>query len=252
MPPALELIDVRKRYGGTDILCGVNLCIPQGQRCVIIGPNGAGKSSLFNLISGRHAPDAGDIRLHGKSISGLRPYRISRMGLARSFQLSHIFSHLSVFENLQCAVLAQRGDRYAFWRGANSILPVQKKVREVLGQLGLQDRQAVLASALTYAEQRMLELGMTLAAEAQVLLLDEPTAGMDGAEAMRMVELIRQVSTGRTLLMIEHDMDVVRELADHIAVLVDGRIIASDTPQRIVDNPLVRRLYLDAAGPVRD
>jgi len=243
---ALELKDVRKRFGNAEIICGTNLQLPQGQRLALIGPNGAGKSTLFNLISGRFPLSSGDILLNGSSIVGQKPHQINRRGLSRSFQITNIFHRLSVFENLRCAVLWSLGYRYSFWQRLNGLRDVTQRAEQVMEEIGLQRRRDVEADLLSYAEQRTLEIGITIAGGANVILLDEPTAGMSRSESDAAVELIRKVSAGKTLLMVEHDMDVVFGLADRIAVLVYGEIIACDTPDNIRNNPLVQQAYLGA------
>jgi branched-chain amino acid transport system ATP-binding protein len=242
--PALELIDVRKAFGKADIIRGATLAIAKGERYAMIGPNGAGKSTMFNLISGRFGLSSGDIRLHGQRIAGLRPFEINRLGLARSFQISNLFVHLSVYENLRCAVLWSLGYRYSFWQRLGALRDVRERVDQVLEQIGMQRQRDVLAGVLTYAEQRALEIGITIAGGADVILLDEPTAGMSRSESDAAVELIRKVTVGKTLLMVEHDMSVVFGLADKIAVLVYGEVIACDTPARIRANAEVQAAYL--------
>ena len=245
-PPriALELRDVRKRFGKTEIIRGASLQVNAGERVAIIGPNGAGKSTLFNLISGRFAPSSGEIALNGARIDGAAPHRINRLGLARSFQVSNLFTHLSVFENLRCAVLWSLGYRYSFWRFLASLRDANERAEQVMAMLRLERRRDVLAINLTYAEQRALEIGLTIAGGADVVLLDEPTAGMSKSETRRFVQLIREVTAGKTLLTVEHDMGVVFGLADRIAVLVYGEVIAFDTPQAVRVNPRVQEAYL--------
>jgi len=253
-PPrvALELRDVRKRFGKTEIIRGATLKVNAGERVALIGPNGAGKSTLFNLISGRFAPSSGEILLDGARIDGLAPHRINRQGLARSFQVSNLFTHLSVFENLRCAVLWSLGYRYAFWRFLASLRDANDRAEQVMAMLRLERRRDVLAMNLTYAEQRALEIGLTIAGGADVLLLDEPTAGMSQSETRRFLQLIREVTVGKTLLTVEHDMGVVFGLADRIAVLVYGEVIAFDVPEAVRADPRVQEAYLgtmvDQAG----
>jgi branched-chain amino acid transport system ATP-binding protein len=241
---ALQLCDVEKRFGMTDVIRGVSLDIVPGERHAIIGPNGAGKSTLFNLISGRFAPTRGSIRLNGEEIAAATPFAINRRGLARSFQVTNIFPRLSVFENLRCSVLWSLGYRYCFWRDVDTLHDAGQSALATLGQIGLAGRGDVAAGVLTYAEQRALEIGITIAGGANVILLDEPTAGMSRAEADHVVALIRKVSHGRTLVMVEHDMSVVFDLADRISVLVYGEIISTDTPERIHGNAAVQAAYL--------
>jgi branched-chain amino acid transport system ATP-binding protein len=241
---ALELHNVRKSFGKSEIIRGADLQVPAGARTAMIGPNGAGKSTLFNLISGRFAPSSGDILLNGASIVGRQPHEINRMGLSRSFQISNIFHRLTVYENLRCAVLWSLGYKYSFWYRLNGLKDAHERAEAVLEQIGLKHRRAVTAGALTYAEQRALEIGITIAGGAEVILLDEPTAGMSRSEADAAVELIRKVTIGKTLLMVEHDMSVVFGLADQIAVVVYGEVIACDTPANIRANAKVQEAYL--------
>ncbi|MFT3955849.1 MAG: ABC transporter ATP-binding protein [Piscinibacter sp.] len=244
MSLAVELKDVRKSFGKTEIIRGASLAVKQGERVAIIGPNGAGKSTLFNLISGRFHATTGDILVNGQSILGRKPFEINRMGLARSFQVSNLFTRLSVFENIRCAVLWSRGYRYSFWRFLADAKDANDRTDEVLKMIKLDKRRDVLAMNLTYAEQRALEIGITIAGGAEVILLDEPTAGMSRSETTRFVQLIREVTVGKTLLTVEHDMGVVFGLADRIAVLVYGEVIAFDTPEAVRANPRVQEAYL--------
>ena len=247
---SLELNDVRKSFGKSEIIRGANLKVPKGERFAIIGPNGAGKSTLFNLISGRFPVSSGDIRLNGESILGLKPFEINRRGLSRSFQITNIFHRLSVFENLRCAVLWSLGYKYSFWHRLNGLKDAQERAEQVLEQIGLRRRRDTLAGLLTYAEQRALEIGITIAGGCDVILLDEPTAGMSRSESDAAVELIRKVTVGKTLLMVEHDMSVVFGLADKIAVVVYGEVIACDTPANIRNNAKVQEAYLGGHAPV--
>ncbi len=244
-PPArLEMRALRRSFGRSEILSGVDLTIEAGERHALIGPNGAGKSTLFNLISGRMSPDSGTIHLDGRSIAGLSPYRVHRLGLARSFQVTSLFPRLSVFDNLRCATLYPLGYRYSFLRRLSGLEAARQRSETLLARLGLAARRDMPASALSYAEQRALEIGVTVAGDARLILLDEPTAGMSRAESEQAVELIRRLTVGRTLLMVEHDMSVVFSLADRISVLVQGRILATDTPARIREHPGVQEAYL--------
>jgi branched-chain amino acid transport system ATP-binding protein len=241
---ALELRDVRKSFGKTEIIRGASLAVAPGERVALIGPNGAGKSTLFNLVSGRFAPTSGEILLHGQSVCGLTPYEINRRGLSRSFQVSNLFTRLSVFENVRCAVLWSLGYRYKFWKFLADLRDANDRADEVLEMIRLDKRRDVLAMNLTYAEQRALEIGITIAGGSGVILLDEPTAGMSRSETTRFVELIREVTVGKTLLTVEHDMSVVFGLADKIAVLVYGEVIAFDTPEAVRANVRVQEAYL--------
>jgi branched-chain amino acid transport system ATP-binding protein len=244
MSAALALRGVDKRFGATSILHDVTLDVESGERHAIIGPNGAGKSTLFNVISGALRPTRGSIRLNGAEIAGAPPYAINRRGLARSFQVTNIFPRLSVFENLRCAALWPLGHRYCFWRSVDALADARAAALATLERIGLAARRDVAAGVLTYAEQRALEVGITIVGGASVILLDEPTAGMSRAEADRTVALIRAVSEGRTLVIVEHDMGVVFGLADRVSVLVRGEVLATDTPSRIRDARAVQEAYL--------
>lgn len=241
---AVELDDVRKSFGKTEIIRGASLKVKEGERVAIIGPNGAGKSTLFNLISGRFGLTSGQIRLHGERIDGLRPFEISRKGLARSFQVSNLFNKLSVFENIRCAVLWSMGYRYVFWKFLSDLHDANDRAEEVMKMIKLDKKRDIAAVNLTYAEQRSLEIGITIAGGASVVLLDEPTAGMSKSETTRFIQLIREVTVGKTLLTVEHDMGVVFGLADKIAVLVYGEVIAFDTPDAVRANARVQEAYL--------
>ncbi|WP_290873875.1 ABC transporter ATP-binding protein [Aquabacterium sp.] len=243
-PLALELRQVRKSFGKTEIIRGAELAVKAGERVALIGPNGAGKSTLFNLISGRMAPSSGEILLHGRPIQGQAPHEVNRQGLARSFQVSNLFPRLSVFENIRCAVLWSMGERYAFWRFLSNLTEVNARAEQVLDMIRLRRKRDVNVANLTYAEQRALEVGVTIAGGGNVILLDEPTAGMSKSETANFVRMIREVTEGKTLLTVEHDMGVVFGLADRIAVLVYGEVIAFDTPEAVRANERVKEAYL--------
>ena len=243
-PYAIELKALRKSFGKTEIIRGTDLAVVPGERVAIIGPNGAGKSTLFNLISGRFGATSGEILLNGQNIAGLKPFEIARRGLARSFQITNIFGRLSVFENLRCGVLWSMGYRYAFWKFLAGMTDANERAEQLVHDLHLDRKRDTLAMNLTYAEQRALEIGITIAGGANVVLLDEPTAGMSKSETARFIELIREVTVGKTLLTVEHDMGVVFGLADKIAVLVYGEVIAFDLPEAVRANPKVQEAYL--------
>ena len=244
---ALELKDVRKSFGKTEIIRGVNLAVKAGERVAVIGPNGAGKSTLFNLISGRFGPSSGEILLGGQRIDHKKPYEINRMGLSRSFQITNIFPKLSVFENLRCGVLWSLGYKYTFLKFLSGLRDANERADELLEMIGLEKKRDALAMNLTYAEQRALEIGITIAGGAEVILLDEPTAGMSKSETSRFISLIRKVTEGKTLLTVEHDMGVVFGLADKIAVVVYGEVLAFDTPEAVRANAKVQEAYLGSA-----
>ncbi len=242
--PALSVTDLHKSFGPIRIMNGVNLDVAPGERHAIIGPNGAGKSTLFNLITGRFAPTKGSIRLFGEEIGGLTPYQVTRKGLARSFQVSNIFHNMTVRENVRCGVLWSLGQGYSFWRNIGNLREVQERTAEILDRVQLTDKANLPAALLSYADQRTLEIAITIAGDAKVILLDEPTAGMSNSETERAIQLIRHATEGRTLIIVEHDMGVVFNMADRISVLVYGEIIATGAPSEIRGNPKVREAYL--------
>lgn len=244
---ALALKNIHKNFGKTQIIRGIDLSVSSGERIAIIGPNGAGKSTLFNLMSGRFAPTSGEIWLGEQRIDGKQPFEINRLGLSRSFQITNIFPKLSVFENLRCAVLWSLGYKYSFFKFLADLDDANKLAEQYMEKIRLDRKRDVLAMNLTYAEQRALEIGITIAGGAKVILLDEPTAGMSKSETLRFVQLIRQVTEGKTLLTVEHDMGVVFGLADKIAVVVYGEVIAFDTPDAVRSNPKVQEAYLGSA-----
>ena len=241
---AVELKDLRKRFGKTEIIRGISLAIPAGERVGIIGPNGAGKSTLFNLISGRFEPSSGEVLLDGQRLNGKKPFEINRLGLSRSFQVTNIFPKLSVFENLRCGVLWSLGYRYTFLRFLADLTDANDRTVELMEMVRLDKKRDILAMNLTYAEQRALEIGITISGGAKVILLDEPTAGMSKSETGRFIKLIKDVTVGKTLLTVEHDMGVVFGLADKIAVVVYGELLAYDTPEAVRANIQVQEAYL--------
>ena len=242
--PAIELRGVQKKFGNISVIRDVNLTVVKGERHALTGPNGAGKSTLFNLISGYIIPTVGRILLKDEIVSGLRPYQINRRGLSRSFQVSNVFANMSVWENIRCALLWATGHRYAFWKNIDNLPEVRERTSQILQEINLISRRDVPAGLLAYAGRRTLEIGITIAGGADVILLDEPTAGMSRGETERAVALIRRLTEGRTLLIIAHDMSVVFGLADRISVLVYGQIIASGTPEETRGNPKVKEAYL--------
>jgi branched-chain amino acid transport system ATP-binding protein len=244
MSYALELKDLRKNFGKTEIIRGANLAVTTGERVAIIGPNGAGKSTLFNLISGRFGPTSGEILLNGQRIENKTPYEINRLGLSRSFQITNIFPKLSVFENLRCAVLWSAGYKYTFLKFLSDTQDANDLAEKYMEMIRLDKKRDLLAMNLTYAEQRALEIGITIAGGSNVILLDEPTSGMSKSETTRFISLIKQVTVGKTLLTVEHDMGVVFGLADKIAVVVYGEVIAYDTPEAVRSNQRVQEAYL--------
>ncbi len=252
MTVALELIGLRKSFGPTEIIRGVDLQIKKGELHAIIGPNGAGKSTLYNLISGMYKVSDGSIILNGNNITNKEPYEINRMGLSRSFQVTNIFQKMSVFENVRNGFLYHSGCKYSFWRFVNRRKDVTERANEILQRIGLENKHDVPVMLLPYADQRALEIGITIAGGADVILLDEPTSGMSRSETERTVELIRSISNDKTVVVVEHDMGVVFDLAERISVLVYGEIIAADTPENIRCNPNVQEAYLETDSCVQE
>lgn len=242
--PAIELRNLGKSFGLAKIIQDVNLKIEKGERHAIIGPNGAGKSTLFNLITGKYEPSEGGIYLHGTEVSGMKPFQINRMGLSRSFQITNIFHNMTVFENVRCGLLWSMGYKYSFWQMVNRQRALTEKADEILEQINLTARRDMIAGALAYAEQRALEIGITIAGGADIIMLDEPCAGMSHSETGLIVDLIRKVTENKTLIVVEHDMGVIFDLADRISVLVYGEIIESDTPKAVRASKAVQEAYL--------
>lgn len=240
----LTLDSVYKSFGSTEIIRDVSLSIEAGEKHAIIGPNGAGKSTLFHLISGRYNVSSGAIGFKGEAIQNLPPYEIARRGLARSFQVTNIFHRMTVFENIRCALLWSEGYRYSFWRLLGRQTELNDKANDMLKQIGLADKAALPCGELAYAQQRALELGIAVASGAELIMLDEPVAGMSNSEAENAVALIRRITEGKTLIMVEHDMNIVFDIADRISVLVYGEIIATDKPEKIRSNARVQEAYL--------
>ncbi|MEO0362605.1 MAG: ABC transporter ATP-binding protein, partial [Pseudomonadota bacterium] len=233
MTAALAIAGLRKSFGKTEIIRGVDLDVDRGEIHAIIGPNGAGKSTLFNLITGRFPKSAGSIKLHGEDLEGLPPYEINRRGLSRSFQITNIFPNMTVFENVRCSLLWSMGYKYSFWNLVARSRALTEGAEAILEQINLTSRRDLPAGVLSYAEQRALEIGITIAGGADVIMLDEPTAGMSHSETDYIIDLIKQVMKGKTLVMVEHDMGVVFGLADRISVLVYGEIIATGAPEAV-------------------
>jgi branched-chain amino acid transport system ATP-binding protein len=240
----LRIEDVNKRFGDLEVMKGVNLALEKGERHALIGPNGAGKSTIFNMISGEFPPSEGTIYLNGRRISVLQPSAINRMGLARSFQITNVFARLSAFENVRMGVLSRHGRRFDLTRPVASLRAINDESMALLERVRLGHKAAVPAGDLPYSEQRSLEIGMTLSTGADLILLDEPTAGMSRDETSYIVRLIREVTEDKTLLIVEHDMSVVFDLCDRISVLVYGEIIATGTPEEIRSNAVVQEAYL--------
>jgi branched-chain amino acid transport system ATP-binding protein len=240
----LSLQQLRKAFGPTEIIRGADLEVRPGERHALIGPNGAGKSTLFHLISGNLRPSSGHIIFNGCRIDGKTPQELNRLGLARSFQITNIFARLTVFENLRMAVMRPHGLQYCMWKSIASMARIREQTERLLEQFRLQQRASTVAGELPYSEQRSLEIAMTLASDPKLILLDEPMAGMSSEETTYTADLIRHVTQDRTLLIVEHDMNVVFSLSDRISVLVYGQVIATGTPQEIRGNAAVKEAYL--------
>ncbi|KWE71691.1 ABC transporter ATP-binding protein [Burkholderia ubonensis] len=241
---ALALHGITQRFGAQTVLDGVELAVAAGERHALIGPNGAGKSTLFNVIAGVVRPTRGRVVLHGVELRGRGPVAASRLGIGRSFQQTSAFARLTVFDNLRCAALHAPAERRRWWNRLRESASVDRAAMQVLRDIGLVAHRDTPAAALGYAEQRALDLGIALASGARTLLLDEPTAGMNRAQAARMIELIRATTQGCTVLMIEHDMDTVFGFAERITVLVRGAVVATGAPEAIRADPAVRAAYL--------
>ncbi len=244
MSDILKLSKVSKSFGPAQIIKNLDLNIKKGERHAIIGPNGAGKSTLFHLISGHYTPTSGSIVLNNEEIGSLDPHDINRKGLARSFQVTNIFPKMTVAENIRCGMLWAKDYKYSIFKLVNNENELNKSTSDILEELNLNHCANIPAGLLSYADQRALEIGITIASGADTIMLDEPTAGMSNSETERAVELIKKISEKRTLLIVEHDMGVVFDLADRISVLVYGEIICTDTPKKVRTNKKVQEAYL--------
>ena len=247
--PILETRGLSLRFGGATIVEDVSFGVPEGMFVSIIGPNGAGKTSLFNLISGLYRPSAGAVFLHGNDITALPPFARVRQGLGRSFQLTTIFPGIPTLENARLAAQAGDAGNFAFWRSAAANRRARERALWALETVGLRGREHVLAGSLAHGDKRKLELALLICTEPAVLLLDEPTAGVSAEEVPVMLEVIRRIrkEEGRTILMVEHKMDVVHDLSDQVAVLANGALVAYDEPDAVMADPFVRSAYLGVA-----
>ena len=246
--PVLVIKDVAKSFGLIAVLDEINMTLAAGERRAVIGPNGAGKSTLFNLVSGRFAVSRGSISLNGRRIDGKPPHRLNRMGLSRSFQITQVFKGLSLYENVYLAVMSRHRRRWSIGRFGPVWARVREEADRLLEQAQLMPQRDRIAGTLAYSEQRALEICMTVATGPSIILLDEPTAGMSRSETANMVQFIDRMTKDCTLLMVEHDMDVVFGLADTISVLANGRILATGTPQEIRNNSQVQDAYLSGSA----
>ena len=240
----LELKNVKKQFGPTEIIRGVNLNVKKGEIHSLIGPNGAGKSTLYNLISGVYGLTSGTIRFNNKNIENLPSYEIFRLGLSRSFQITNIFPKMSVFENVRCGLLWNMNYKYSILKILDNNQDLNNQTNAILEQISLSNYSKEPAGLLSYADQRALEIGITIAGGSETILLDEPTAGMSKSETERATNLIRNIAKNRTVLIVEHDMGVVFDLSDTISVLVYGEVICSDKPENVKTNKAVKEAYL--------
>jgi branched-chain amino acid transport system ATP-binding protein len=240
----LQVRGLRKSFGSLKVSDDIDLTVAPGELHAVIGPNGAGKTSLVNQLGGQIRPDAGSIQLRGREIAGLPPERICRLGLARTFQRNNLFRDMTVMENVRLAVMAQRGPHYDPFTGIAALTHLAEAAEAKLETVGLLPRAAVPVRNLSYGEQRQLEIGIALAGEPAIMLLDEPTSGMSPSETARVADLIAALSGEVAILLVEHDMDVVFRLADRITVLSRGAVLASGAPAEISANADVRKTYL--------
>jgi branched-chain amino acid transport system ATP-binding protein len=240
----LEIKDLHKNFSGLNVLFGIDLAIEQGERHAIIGPNGAGKSTLFNLITGKYVPSRGKIFFKDRDITGLSPHGILNSGIARSFQITNIFRSMTIFENFRNAVLSKRKVQYNIFSPLSRMDGIVQETERVMSLVDLSEKRNELAGELAHGHQRALEIGLTMAMDPEVILLDEPTAGMSKSETMEMVQLIEKVTEGKTLIIVEHDMDVVFRLASRITVIYYGKVLASGPPEAIRSDLRVKDAYL--------
>jgi branched-chain amino acid transport system ATP-binding protein len=243
----LETKGLYHDFKGLKVLFDINLEIKKGERHAIIGPNGAGKTTLFNLITGTYVPKKGRVFFKGKDVTGSQPEELVRQGMGRSFQITSIFSKLTAFQNIRIGILSKRGIRFNIFQYVDDMEDITRETEELLRQINLYDVRDVPAGILSYGQQRSLEIGMALATDPELVMLDEPSAGMSKEEIYYAVELIRKLTENKTVVIIEHDMDVVFSLADRITVLHQGAILASGPPQEIRENQAVKDAYLGEA-----
>lgn len=240
----LELKGIYKDFEGLEVLFDINLGIREGERHAIIGPNGAGKSTIFNLITGKYLPSRGKIYFKGQDVTGTSPFKLNRSGLARSFQITNIFRTMTVFQNVRNAVLSKNNIHYNMFSRLSNMAEISSQTEKMLGQIGLLDRKDAIAGELSYGQQRALEIGLTIATDPELILLDEPTAGMSSEETREAVKLIERVTEGKTLVIVEHDMEVVFSIANRISVIYYGEVLASGPPEEIRNDQKVKDAYL--------
>jgi branched-chain amino acid transport system ATP-binding protein len=240
----LETKGLHHDFNGLKVLFGIDLQIAEGERHAVIGPNGAGKTTLFNTITGTYKPSKGQVFFKGKDITGYRPHQLSRIGMGRSFQITSTFTNLTAFQNIRLAILSKDGVRFNLFRSVDKMKKVTEEAEAMLLRVGLINERNVPASMLSYGKSRALEISMALATDPELVLLDEFAAGMSRDETHTAVELIRKMTEGKTVVLIEHDMDVVFSLADRITVLHYGKILATGAPSEIRLNQDVKDAYL--------
>jgi branched-chain amino acid transport system ATP-binding protein len=231
-------------FSGLQVLSNVNLQIRDGERHAVIGPNGAGKTTLFNVVTGSYAPSRGQVFFKGRDVTGLAPNELSRIGMGRSFQITSTFGRLSAFQNIRLAILSKRGIRFSLFRSVDKMREITRETEAVLDRINLTAERDRAASALSYGKHRALEISLALATDPELVMLDEFAAGMSRDETHYAVELVRRLTEGKTVVLIEHDMDVVFSLADRITVLHHGEILATGTPTEIRHNQAVKDAYL--------
>jgi branched-chain amino acid transport system ATP-binding protein len=242
--PILQTLGLRKAFGGNVVLDDVSLAFQPRRLSAIIGPNGAGKTTCFNLLTGFLQPDRGEVRFRGQDITALPPDRRARLGICRSFQILTLFNDYTVLENVRVAVPAMRRRGFDCWTPAGDLAEAEDKAARIIRMIGLAGREHVLAKHMSYGQRRLLEIGVALAGEPEVLMMDEPTSGLGSRPMETLRDLVQRLAEGLTIVVIEHDMDFVLSLSHHIAVLHRGTVIAEGPPEAIRDNPEVREAYL--------
>jgi branched-chain amino acid transport system ATP-binding protein len=240
----LETKDLFHDYSGLKVLFGVNLQVEKGERHAVIGPNGAGKTTLFNVINGAYRPRSGRVFFKDKEVTGAKPHELTRLGMGRSFQLTSTFNRMTAFQNIRLAVLSKQGIRFSLFRKVDMMQAITRETDEVLKRINLHGERNIPAGMLSYGKHRALEISLALATDPDLIMLDEPTAGMSRDETHHAVDLIKKLTEGKTVVIIEHDMDVVFSLADRITVLNYGTIIATGPPEEIRKNQAVKDAYL--------
>ncbi len=240
----LETKDLYHDFSGLQVLEQVNFTVKEGERHAIIGPNGAGKTTFFNVVTGTYVPSRGKVFFKGRDVSSAKPYRLCRMGMGRSFQITSTFQRQSPFQNIRLAILSKNKIRFNLFRLVDRMSDINEQTYEILREIHLEEEAHLPASTLSYGKQRSLEVGMALATNPELLMFDEPTAGMSREETHYAVELIRNLTEGKTTVVVEHDMDVVFSLSDRITVLHRGQILATGTPAEIQQNEEVKKAYL--------